>query len=115
VLRRLFTFAIILICILWLVVSYLPGIRAMLPTFSLVGSNSQLAWLGVAALIVFVAIQLWLVYTTVVNVRAYQAKNNGSAFRLRLSAEFFWTALPIMMTIALACASYGLWVNLAKP
>jgi heme/copper-type cytochrome/quinol oxidase subunit 2 len=115
VIQRLFTFAIIIISILWLVMSYLPGVQALLPTLSFVGSGGWLAWLGVVGVIAFVAIQLWLVYTTVVTVRAYRAKNNGSAFRLRTGAEFFWTALPILMTIAFAWASYGLWMNLAKP
>lgn len=113
--QRLFTFAILIICILWLVVSYLPGVKALLPTLTLAAGGGWLAWLGVAALIAFIAIQLWLVITTVASVRAYRAKNNGTAFRLRTGVEFFWTALPIMMTIVLAWVSYGLWINLSKP
>jgi hypothetical protein len=114
VLQRLFTLAIVVICILWIVVSYLPGVQAMLPTIAFVG-GSWLASLGLIALVVFIAIQMWLVYTTVATVRAFQVKGHDSPFRLKLSAEFFWTALPIVMTVGLAWASVALWLNLIKP
>lgn len=111
-LRRIFTLAILVIFVLWLVVSYLPGVRAMLPVVAFEGSGVWMATLAVFALVIFIAIQLWLVYTTVVTVRAHQIKSNSSPFRLRLSVELFWTALPIAMTIGLAWASYALWLNL---
>lgn len=114
-LQRLFTLAILIICIAWLVVSYLPGVQALLPTIAFSGNRSWLAILGAIALVVFIAIQLWLVYTTVVTVRAHQAKRDGSPFRLNTGAELFWTALPIVVTVGLAWASYALWLNLTAP
>ena len=111
-LRRIFTLAILVIFVLWLVVSYLPGVRAMLPVVAFGGNGVWMATLAVLALIIFVTIQIWLVYSTIVTVRAHQTKSNGSPFRLRLSVELFWTALPIAMTIGLAWASYALWLNL---
>ena len=113
-LQRLFTLAVVIITILWIVVSYLPGVQANLPTIAFIGSGSSFAALNVIALVAFVGIQLWLVYTTVVTVRASQAKGNSASFRLKLSAEFFWTALPIAMTLGLAWACYAMWFNLAN-
>lgn len=114
-LQRLLTLVIVIITLLWIVVSYLPGVQAMLPTLSIVENGGWLSWLTVAALIAFIAIQLWLVYTTVATIRSYQARGHDTPFRLRLGAELFWTALPIAMTIGLAWASYALWLNLTRP
>ena len=115
VLRRLLTLAILLVCVLWLVVSYLPGIQALLPVLAFPATGKWFASLSVAAFVIFVAIQLWLVYTTVVTVRASQAKGQSSLFRLKVGIELFWTALPIAMTVALAWASYALWQDLSNP
>lgn len=101
----------IAVCMLWVVVSYLPSVRAMLPTLTLTGVSPWLAWLGVIVLVAFVGIQLWLVYTTVNTVRAHQEQSSQLPFRLNLGAEFFWTALPIAMTSGIAWASYALWLN----
>lgn len=111
-LSRLLTVALLLITLLWLVVSYLPGVRAMLPTIAFANQNGWMAPASLLAFIAFVAIQIWLVYTTVATVRAYQARNGTTAFRLRVGAEFFWTALPIAMSLLLAWAGYELWLNL---
>jgi heme/copper-type cytochrome/quinol oxidase subunit 2 len=115
VLQRLFTLAIVIITILWLVVSYLPGVQAILPTIAFRGDTTWLAWLALFAFFIFLAIQIWLVYTTVAAVRDFQAKGNGSPFRLRPSVELFWAVLPVAMTVGLAWASYALWSNLIKP
>jgi hypothetical protein len=117
VLQRLFTLAIVVIFILWIVVSYLPGVQVMLPTIAFSGGGSWLASLALIALVVFIAIQIWLVYTTVATVRAFQVKGHDSPspFRLKLGAELFWTALPIVMTVGLAWASVALWLNHIKP
>ena len=113
--QRLLALAILLVCVLWLVVSYVPSLQTLLPTLAFAGSERWLAMMAMAALGLFVAIQLWLVYTTVNTVRAHQAKHSQSPFRLKLGVELFWTALPIAMTIGLAWASYALWLNLTNP
>lgn len=109
VFQRILALAILVVSILWLVISYVPGLQAMMPTLIMPGNGNTLAVLGVVALLIFLAIQLWLVYTTLSTVRSYQSKHNGQPFRLKWGAELFWTALPIAMTIALAWASYALW------
>ena len=110
-LQRLFTLAILILTILWIVISYLPGVRATLPTFAFPMGNGLFATFAVIALLVFLAIQIWLVVRTVKTVRHFQDNNKGSPFRLNIGAEFFWTALPIAMTLVLAWASYPLWLN----
>jgi heme/copper-type cytochrome/quinol oxidase subunit 2 len=112
VLQRLFTLAIVVICILWIAVSYLPSVQAMLPIIAFTSGGSWFALFSVIILLAFVAIQLWLVYTTVATIRTFQAKGNSKGFRLKVGTELFWTALPIAMTIGLAWASYALWLNL---
>lgn len=109
--QRLFSLVIVILSILWIVVSYLPGVRAALPTIAFPMESGLFAILSVLALLIFVAIQLWIVNRTVRTVRNYQDQNNGSPFRLRIGAELFWTALPIAMTLVLAWASYPLWLN----
>ncbi len=114
-LQRLFTLAIVIVCILWIVVSYLPGVQAMLPTIAFSGGGSWFAAFGVISILAFVGIQIWLVYSTGAALRTFQTKSNNSPFHLKISAELFWTALPIAMTAGLAWASYGLWLNLITP
>ena len=112
--RRLLTLAILFICALWLFFAYMPGLRGFLPDLALTGATPWMAWLAIFALVAFVAIQLWLVYTTGRTVRAYQAKDLRAGFRLNLGLEIFWTVLPIAMTLGLAWASYPLWINLIQ-
>jgi hypothetical protein len=115
VLQRLLTLAMLLICVLWIVVSYLPGVQAYLPVIGFAQGAPWLGALAVPAVLVFLAIQLWLLYSTVSTVRAYQAKSPRSPIQLKLGAELFWTALPIAITIALVWASYARWWNFARP
>ncbi len=119
--RRLLTFGLLGICGFWLLFAYVPGLQAWLPTIALgddgaFGGNGRwMAVLALLSLLAFIIIQLWLVHTTVRTVRAYHAKGARPGFRLPLSIEIFWTALPIAMTVALAWASYPLWINLIRP
>ena len=114
VVQRLFALTILVISILWIVISYLPGVQSLLPTIAFTYGNGWLASLAVLALVCFIAIQLWLVYTTVNTVRDVQAKHSRPQFPLKVGTELFWTALPIAMTLALAWASYALWLNIAS-
>lgn len=113
-LQRLFTLAIVVISILWIAISYLPSVQASLPVIAFTSGGSWFALFSILILVAFVAIQIWLVYTTVATVRAYQAKGNSKGFRLKIGTELFWTALPIAMTLVLAWASYALWLNLPQ-
>lgn len=112
--QRLLAWIIVLVSILWVVVNYIPAIQAVLPT--LAPANSQwLALLAVVGLMIFVAIQVWVVKTTATAVQSYREQSDSPSFNLRLGHEIFWTALPILMTVALAWASLGLWRNLGTP
>jgi heme/copper-type cytochrome/quinol oxidase subunit 2 len=114
VLQRLFAWLIVLVSILWIVVSYLPSVQAALPTFAL-AVNRGLAWLALAVLLIFIALQVWVVKTTATAVQVYRRQSPSPVFDLRLGREVFWTALPILMTVGLAWASLGLWRNLVAP
>ncbi len=113
-LKRLLIWVVSLVSVLWIIVSYLPAVKAVLPTFALPNSSWP-ALLAAAGFVLFIAIQLWLVKTTYTAVRAYLAQPSPAPFRLHLDREVFWTALPILMTVGLAWASLDLWRNLVAP
>jgi heme/copper-type cytochrome/quinol oxidase subunit 2 len=101
------------ITVLWLVVSYMPHLHAELPIIAFASGSGWQSPSGAILLIAFIALQVWLLCTTVAAIRTSQ-HSNATAFRLKLGAEFFWSALPILMTVALAWASYALWLNRAS-
>jgi heme/copper-type cytochrome/quinol oxidase subunit 2 len=114
VLQRLFALAMFTITVLWLVVSYMPALQAELPIIAFAGGSWWQSASGALLLVAFIALQVWLLYTTVAAVRTSQTGGNATPFRLKLGGEFFWTVLPILMTVALAWASYALWLNRAN-
>lgn len=102
--------------ILWIVLTYVPDSLLPLPTIRFSGSGGLLAGLTAACLVVFVAIQIYLVRSTVRGVDPnHQLPNTRSPFRLSRNVELVWTILPLVMTLVLAWASYGLWINLTQP
>lgn len=112
-LQRLLWVTILAAIIGWIVLSYLPAALAALPTIAFTGQGGSLAALAVVSLIVFIAIQVWLVRATVVAVRGYRPTPGEAApARPHLTAEVLWTALPIAFTLVTAWASYGLWSRL---
>jgi heme/copper-type cytochrome/quinol oxidase subunit 2 len=115
VLQRLMWLAILTVIIAWIVLSYLPSSVVTLPTLAF--SPRASAWLAALApltLAAFVAIQTWLVYATWVAVRRYRPRAGEAApARPPLGAELFWTALPIAITLAVAWAGHGLWMQAA--
>jgi heme/copper-type cytochrome/quinol oxidase subunit 2 len=108
VLRRLLMGVITAVSLGWIVVSYLPGVRALLPVWGWPLSARWMGWAAVVMLIVFVLIQLRLVQTTLAAVRSYDLAEHCASYRLKRGTELFWTALPIAMTLGLAWASLGL-------
>jgi heme/copper-type cytochrome/quinol oxidase subunit 2 len=64
--------------------------------------------LAVAALIAFAGIQLWLLWS----VRRLPPGPEDFPVRIQRRTEFFWTAIPLLMTLCLAAASYPVWRNL---
>lgn len=117
VLRKILTLAILISTALWLVLSYLPGVRSLLPQFSwqALGAGRTFSWLALFSLVAFVAIQLWLLWHTLHLLRGQRSGSRGDVqgFPIRLDMELLWTALPLVLTLGLAVASYRLWSSLA--
>lgn len=91
----------------WLVLSYMPGVA--LPALAYPAwSGPLLALAAAAGLLLFLAIQAWIVRATD---RAIAGGGKAVAAELGVARgrEIIWTALPIVMTLALAAASAGLW------
>jgi uncharacterized membrane protein YhdT len=87
----------------WLLVSYLPGALAAMPSIGYPGwATSLLTGLALAAAAAFVAIQVWIVRTTDRSLVA--AGDTAREFNLRRGPEAFWTALPVLMTVLLVAA-----------
>jgi heme/copper-type cytochrome/quinol oxidase subunit 2 len=114
VLQRLFALAMFTIIVLWLMVSYMPHVQSALPTIAFAQAGGWQSTSGVILLVVFIALQVWLLYTTLTRVRTSQMHSHTKPLRLKLGVELFWSVLPILMTIALAWASYALWLNQAN-
>jgi heme/copper-type cytochrome/quinol oxidase subunit 2 len=103
--------------IFWLVFSYLsPDLRPFAPS---VGPAAWLGpllpWAAFVCLVLFVAIQLQVLWSTL-RIRQWIAANvTEDRQRLTVAAELFWTALPLLMTIGLAALSYPTWRSLLAP
>jgi heme/copper-type cytochrome/quinol oxidase subunit 2 len=111
--QRLLALLLLAAMVLWIVLSYLPTRR--LPVLAFSGASGVLAALAVAALLAFIAIQLWLIRSTMSSVSRSQHGPAQPPFRLKLGVELFWTALPLVITLALAWAGYARWVQLIQP
>lgn len=116
VVQRILWLLIVAVIIAWIVLSYVPTSLVTLPTLAFGAQSRGLASLALVALVAFLAIQFWLVRSTLVAVRRYRPSADEPApVRPGLRAELFWTALPIAMTVGVAWAGYGLWSRLLVP
>ena len=99
----------------WLVFSYLSPSVFALPQVNLQGMlpGRLLQALAVLSLIVFLIVQLRILWATYRMKGLVQADAGVAGRRFRLGAEFFWTALPLVMTAALAYWSWPVWRNLS--
>ena len=126
--RKIFSYSILMVTVLWLVLSYIPSSFIQLPQFSfhVQWIESLFPSLMATSLVVFLAIQLILVRSTIrfcnpsdagQKTAQNTAQNTGqtTTIQLNTSAEIFWTAIPIVMTLLLAAvvlfANSPLWVN----
>jgi heme/copper-type cytochrome/quinol oxidase subunit 2 len=106
----------LLLLIGWLVLSY----SSWLPESAqieapVVQAGDWFRQATVAILLVFVSIQLWLLGSTIRMLhRRQQVDANAmpTHFALSVAGEIFWTALPLLLTIALALAGYKLWASI---
>ncbi len=105
---RYFWSILILLCVVaWLVLSYAPGLSSHLPSigFATFGVAVPLTGAAVAVLGLGAAIQAWLVYATVRVLRHPEEERLAAAlqlFKLKAGTEALLTALPVLMTLALA-------------
>lgn len=97
----------------WLVLAYLPALT--LPQLALPASlSAPLALVAAAGLGLFLAIQGLLVNFTDAAVRRGRPDDRVAVadFNLNRGREFFWTVLPLLMTLGLALMTWGLWSSL---
>lgn len=114
--QRLLSLALLLGVILWIVLIYVPDSLLPLPILGYPSSGRLLAGLAVVCLVAFLAIQVLVVRSTARSMQpSHHSHSNHPAFRLHRNAELFWTVLPLVMTLALAWASYPLWRQLLQP
>ncbi len=113
--QKLLSVALVVVSIIWIVFSHVTSLRDVLPAVAYPAGSSWMAPAALLSLGIFLAVQLWLVWTTVAGVRRYQQRASGDAqpLRLHVGLEALWTAMPVVMTLGLAWAAYGLWSGLA--
>jgi heme/copper-type cytochrome/quinol oxidase subunit 2 len=116
VIQRLLSLALLLGVILWLVLIYAPDSLLPLPILGYPSSGRLLASLAVSCLAAFLAVQGVVLRSTAHSIQPDRQTQTGHPpFRLHRPLELVWTALPLLMTLALAWASYPLWRQLLHP
>ena len=119
VLRTVLSYTLLLVVVLWLVLSYVPDSLVALPALSFggeqIGSLFQQALLF--GLVIFVALQAWLLRSSVRMFRPSEQGEESLAqrFGLNASVEFVWTFIPLVMTLGLALLSHQTWLSLVSP
>lgn len=100
----------------WLVLSYTDGVPVRLRfAASFVQYGDWFQQVTIAILLLFVSIQLWLLGSTVWVVQRRRQETMQSLpghLPLSVVGEFFWTVLPLFLTIGLALVGYQLWASL---
>ena len=111
--RSLWLIVTLVVVIGWLVLAYQPA--PALPQLAVPGwLSTPLALLAAAGFALFLAIQGLLVNFTDTAVRKSRPDDRVAVANLTLSRgrEFFWTVIPLLMTLALALMAWGLWSSL---
>lgn len=113
--NRYLAYGSLLLSVAWLVLSYTDWVPAQLRfAASFVQYGDWFQQVTIIILLLFVGIQLWLLGSTVRVVQRHQvnAPSLPGHFALRVFGEFFWTALPLLLTIALAFVGYQVWASM---
>jgi heme/copper-type cytochrome/quinol oxidase subunit 2 len=117
--RYLLSILSLLAVVGWLSLSYLPRTTFALPVLALpAGWSAALQTSALIGLLLFVLIQLVLVRSTITFGNQNMSNQNlpdvaqEERIPLNRTAEFFWTVLPLIMTLGLAWASYQSWAHL---
>lgn len=113
--RSLWMIVSLVVVVGWLVLAYVPGVA--LPQVVVPGwLSAPLAVAAAVGLAAFLAIQSYLLNSTDAALRRNSAERGPrvavARFELNRRRELFWTALPIVMTLALAAMAWGLWRTL---
>lgn len=112
--RKFFSYGLLSVTILWLVVSYIPESILVLPKTSLEWLIPNAIQQGIFVLIMvcFVGIQLSLVISTNSFFANKQDLNASSSnerikkFGLKRGPELFWTSVPVAMTVVTLLLTY---------
>lgn len=115
--QRLLSVALVVITIIWIVFSHVASLRGLLPVIAYPSGSRWMAAAALFSLGLFLAVQLQLLWATTTGVRRYLQRTPGDAppLPLHLSLVALWTAIPVVMTLGLAWAAYGLWAARAAP
>jgi hypothetical protein len=110
--KYIISFVILLAIVMWLVLSYVPNLFGPLPAiaFSAGVMASWAPWLAAVSLLLMVAAQGWVLFTTGRALRRPPTLELAATiehFNLRFGAEMFWTALPLVMLLLLAAVILG--------
>ncbi|HMN31497.1 MAG TPA: hypothetical protein PKE45_25330 [Caldilineaceae bacterium] len=110
--RYLLTLLSLFAVAVWLVLSYAPG-WLPLPTIAYpMGAASLRAVLLVLALALFLLVQSIILWSTSrIKLEPIGEPPTGGR-RMHVASELFWTILPLLMTLGLACISYPAWRSL---
>lgn len=101
----------------WLLFSYAPQTWGGLPVlaFPIDKMGYLFRPLALIVLLIFLVLQGVLVWATFRLRGPTRANELADGRRLRVGAELFWTALPLLMTVGLALLSYPTWSALVSP
>lgn len=104
--RKFFSYGLLLVTILWLVANYLPESVLVLPKASLekIIPVAMQQGIFVVLMVLFIAIQISLIFSTN---RLFHANKNAAElpaqaldkFGLKRGPEVFWTSVPVAMTL----------------
>jgi len=119
--KRLFwTLVSLLVMAVWLFFSYAPAWRLTLPQVTIQGSWSAalLQTLAILCFVLLVIVQLVLLWSTkriFHRQAALSPTEAGEKLKLNPMLELFWTAVPLLLVVGLAFASYQTWQHLSSP
>lgn len=99
----------------WLLFSYLPPTVLSLPQLQAnnFASARLLQVLAIFCLLLFLVVQLLILWSTFRMRKATEASTGENSLQLGSVGELFWTALPLLLTLGLAALSYQSWQQLA--
>jgi heme/copper-type cytochrome/quinol oxidase subunit 2 len=111
--RYLLTLLSLSAVVIWLVLSYARPTWAPLATIAY-----PALWAALGLVLSLLALALFLVVQSIILWSTSRIKPEpigeppAGGRRMRVTTELFWTILPLLMTLGLACISYPTWRSL---